>query len=340
MISFKLRRPLLLPLVPLYAAGLALKQRLRAGQNWLTSPVISIGSVSAGGAGKTPMTLLLAELLRRRSLAPAILTRGYKRGLDTIERVDPAGDAARFGDEPLLMARRSVAPVYVGSDRYLAGLLAERDANRPIVPLLDDGFQHGRLGRDADIVLLTQYDVDDMLLPAGDLREPLAGLRRADIVVLREEEAQLADSLHRFVDTRRPPAVWIVRRSLSFPTGSALSKRPLVFCGIARPEGFATMLRAERCEPVEIALFNDHHAYTEGEIDTLVSHAQRTNADGFVTTEKDAVKLSPGMRARLEAIGPVVVPRLDVHLADEDAAIDRLLALVMERQHRRLKLKP
>ncbi len=329
------RRPLLLPLVPLYGAGVALAQRLRGTQDWLPEPVISVGSISAGGAGKTPMTLLLAELLRTRGLAPQILTRGYKRGSDEVERVNPDGFAARFGDEPLLLARRSGVPVYVGSDRYRAGLMAEgaAPAHSGVIHLLDDGFQHRGLGRDAEIVLLTQRDVDDVLLPAGDLREPLSALRRADVIVLREEEASLATALHRHVNEQRPPAVWIVRRSLSLP--AALPKRPLVFCGIARPEGFVAMLP---CKPVEIVAFADHHTYRERDIERLVARARQTGADGFVTTEKDAVKLNDAMGARLESVGPLAVPRLEVQLAGEDAAMDRLLALVMERHRRRLKL--
>jgi tetraacyldisaccharide 4'-kinase len=192
----------LLPLAPLYGAALTVKRRLfQLGwlkQHRLQNPVISVGSVSAGGAGKTPMVLMLARTLRHRDYNVKILTRGYKRSSSNTARVEPFDDAAWHGDEPVLLAQRSGVPVYVGADRYKAGVMAEQaePSERLVVHLLDDGFQHRRLARDVDIVLLTQADVEDSLLPAGNLREPLAALAAADVVVLREEEA---DSLRSVV---------------------------------------------------------------------------------------------------------------------------------------------
>ena len=114
-----------------------------------------------------------------------------------MERVDPEGEAARFGDEPLLIARAAGVPVYVGASRYEAGLLAERDANERGIHLLDDGFQHRRLARDLDIVVLHASDFEETLLPAGRLREPLASLRRASVVVLRAEDRALEAELRK-----------------------------------------------------------------------------------------------------------------------------------------------
>src|SRR5258708_14977244 len=122
------RRPWLLPLAPLYAAALAMKRRLfQMGwlkQKRLESPVISVGSVSAGGAGKTPMVLLLARMLRHRGYAVRILTRGYKRRAEATSRVEPFDDPAWQGDEPVLLAQRSGVPVFAGADRYQAGVMA------------------------------------------------------------------------------------------------------------------------------------------------------------------------------------------------------------------------
>src|SRR5271170_8271695 len=212
------RRPWLLPLAPLYGAVLAMKRHFfRWGwlkQNRLASPVISVGSVSAGGAGKTPMVLMLAKTLRHRGYAVRILTRGYRRGSALTTRVEPFDDAAWHGDEPVLLAQQSGVPVYEGADRYEAGVLAERNepSEKLVVHLLDDGFQHRRLARDVDIVLLTQADVEDTLLPAGNLREPLSALAKADVVVLREEEE---DSLRSVVAglsrANKKPAIWVVR---------------------------------------------------------------------------------------------------------------------------------
>src|SRR5882757_4717240 len=313
------RRPWLLPLVPVYAAALGLKERLfeRDPARRLVHPVVSVGSLSAGGAGKTPVVQALAGLLLRRGFSVDVLSRGYGRGATEVERVDPAGNALRFGDEPLLLARETGARVYVGADRYAAGLLAENEApGGRLVHLLDDGFQHRRLARAIDIVLLTQRDVEDHLLPAGNLREPLKRMRRADFVVLREEEAAvLLPVVARLVGDRA--AVWVIRRELGF-SEAAVPSRPVAFCGIARPESFFGMLAAVDCVPVETIAFGDHHVYRKRDLDRLIECARQSGADGFVTTEKDAVKFSETMRQRLEEIGPVQVAKLTVAFVEEE----------------------
>jgi tetraacyldisaccharide 4'-kinase len=341
----KVRRPLLLPLTSLYAAALALKRRLFTWgwlkRNRLKSPVISVGSVSAGGAGKTPVVLMLAGILRHRGYAVRILTRGYKRDSKMTTRVEPFDDARWHGDEPVLLAQRSGVPVYAGPDRYQAGAMAEdaEPSKRQVVHLLDDGFQHRRLARDVDIVLLTQEDVEDTLLPAGNLREPLSAVAQADVVVLREEEA---DSLRSVVaglsGGKVGPAIWVIQRRLSLGEGGevALPTMPFAFCGIARPENFTKMLAAQGYEAVETMAFPDHHAYEEEDIARLLQEARRVEANGFVTTEKDAVKLTPIMRDRLETIGPIVVARLCVELLEEKESLEQLVAMVgrLERRKR------
>jgi tetraacyldisaccharide 4'-kinase len=328
----------------LYGAALAIKEQLfRWGwlkQKRLASPVISVGSVSAGGAGKTPVVLMLALVLRQRGYAVRILTRGYMRSSVVTTRVEPFDDAARLGDEPVLLAQRSGVPVYEGADRYLAGVMAERNepSEKLVVHLLDDGFQHRRLVRDVDIVLLTQEDVEDTLLPAGNLREPLSALAKAEIVVLREEEA---DSLRTVVaglsGPKSAPAIWVIRRTLSLGEGGdvALPTRPFAFCGIARPEGFRTMLAAIGYQPMDTIAFPDHHAYEDADIQRLQERARLVEANGFVTTEKDAVKLTPRMRDQLETIGPMVVARLSVELVDEQESVAQLIAMVGRLDRRR-----
>jgi tetraacyldisaccharide 4'-kinase len=341
----KVRRPLLLPLTSLYAAALALKRRLFTWgllkRNRLKSPVISVGSVSAGGAGKTPVVLMLAGILRHRGYAVRILTRGYKRDSKLTTRVEPFDDARWHGDEPVLLAQRSGVPVYAGADRYQAGAMAEdaEPSKRQVVHLLDDGFQHRRLARDVDIVLLTQEDVEDTLLPAGNLREPLSAVAQADVVVLREEEA---DSLRGVVaglsGSKVGPAIWVIRRRLSLGEGGevALPTMPFAFCGIARPENFTKMLAGQGYEAVETMAFPDHHAYGDEDVARLLQEARRVEANGFVTTEKDAVKLTPIMRDRLETIGPIVVARLCVELLEEKESLEQLVAMVgrLERRKR------
>jgi tetraacyldisaccharide 4'-kinase len=339
----EVKRPWLRPLVPFYGAVTG-GRRWLAGwglvrRRWLEGPVISIGSCSAGGAGKTPVVLLVTQLLMRRGYAAQILTRGYGRLSQAVERVNPEGDAAWYGDEPMLLARRSGAPVFVGADRYEAGLLAEQElpGEQIAVHVLDDGFQHWRLGREVDVVLLTREDLEDALLPAGNLRESLGALRHADVIVLREEELAWTETVTaRLRRGSRAPLVWIVRRRLRFLDGPKAAK-PLVFCGIARPAGFVVMLAQSGVEPADSVFFADHHAYDAADIGRLVEASRAAGADGFVTTEKDAVKLTDAMRTSLEVVGPVMVARLELQLADEKAAMDGMIARVkaMERRRRR-----
>jgi len=331
------RRSLLLPLAPLYGVVLAIKRELfKLGwlkQRRLQSPVISVGSVSAGGAGKTPVVLMLATMLRQRGYAVRILTRGYKRGSRGVARVEPFDDARWHGDEPVLLAQRSGVPVFVGAERYVAGVMAEQGepSERLVVFLLDDGFQHRQLARDFDIVLLTKEDVEDRLLPAGNLREPLAALAEADVVVVREEEEEeLREVVAELRGTKSKPAVWVIRRTLSLGEGGdvGLPTMPFAFCGIARPEGFTTMMKARGYEPVETMIFPDHHAYDERDVARLLERARLCEANGFVTTEKDAVKLTPILRDRLETVGQIVVARLNVELLGEKDALVQLVSTV------------
>jgi len=340
----KTRRPLLLPLAPLYGAALAIKRRLfQLGwlkQRHLESPVISVGSISAGGAGKTPMVLMLARIFRHRGYAVRILTRGYKRGSSATMRVEPFDDAAWHGDEPVLLAQRSGVPVYEGADRYEAGVMAEQNepTEKLVVHLLDDGFQHRQLARDVDIVLLTRADVEDTLLPAGNLREPLSALAQADVVVLREEEATTLRSVVAGLSAAgRAPLIWVIRRSLSLGEGGdvELPSKPFAFCGIARPENFTKMLAAQGYEPMDTMIFPDHHAYDDGDIHRLLNRARQVGANGFVTTEKDAVKLTPITQDHLETVGPVVVARLTVELLNEQESLSQLFTLVGRLDRRR-----
>ncbi|HTH52773.1 MAG TPA: tetraacyldisaccharide 4'-kinase [Edaphobacter sp.] len=337
------RRDWLIPLVPLYGAVVVAKRRMYElgwrRTNRLPSPVISVGSVSAGGAGKTPMVAMLAGILRRRGYAVSILTRGYGRSSSLVERVEPYDDPGWHGDEPVLLAQRAGVPVFAGADRYRAGMLAEQDerGDRVAVHLLDDGFQHQRLARNVNIVMLTLEDVGDCLLPAGNLREPISAVSRADVVAVREEEAnQLKGTLDELQSMGNGFVVWRVRRSLSLAEGGeTLPTLPLAFCGIARPDNFTQMLKGSRYEPLDTVAFPDHHAYDERDMAKLLERARQKGANGFVTTEKDAVKLTPVLRERLEAVGPVIVARLQVDLVNEKEAMAELVGMVSELDRRK-----
>jgi tetraacyldisaccharide 4'-kinase len=289
----------------------------------LQGPVVSVGNLSVGGSGKTPFVLLLGELLTARGVKFDILSRGYGRRTRGVTLVDPGGPPREFGDEPLLLARRLGVPVIVGEDRYEAGRLTERNFG-PQLHLLDDGFQHRALARDFDIVLVTPEDARDRLLPAGRLREPLTSLSRADAVVLTS-----GASLESFPLNGK--MVWRVRRGIS---PARVPGRTVAFCGIARPQNFLLQLRAAGIEPVAQALYRDHHAYTERDVHDLLKLRQQSEAESFVTTEKDAINLG----GYLAALEPLAVVRVTMELADAANAVDTMLRMIEERRAGREKI--
>lgn len=288
---------------------------LRARQ--LRGAVISVGNISAGGSGKTPFVMLLGEMLRARGVKFDILSRGYGRTSRGVRLVDPGGLPQEYGDEPLLLARKLQVPVVVGEDRHAAGRFAEAKFGEQL-HLLDDGFQHRDLARDFDIVLVTPQDAQDKLLPAGRLREPLTALRRADAVVLASGASAESFPLNDKI-------VWRVRRGI---VPQNVPPRPVVFCGIARPQNFVLQLRAANIEPTAEAFYRDHHAYSEKDVRELLALREKSEAGGFVTTEKDAVNLG----GLLSALEPLAVVPVKMELADAANALDTMLARVEERR--------
>jgi tetraacyldisaccharide 4'-kinase len=285
----------------------------------LQGPVVSIGNLSTGGAGKTPFLLLLGELLKQRSILFDVLSRGYRRQTKGVALVDPSGTAQQFGDEPLLIARRLGVPVVVGEDRYEAGLYAEGNFG-PQLHLLDDGFQHRRLARDFDIVLLTPEDVHDSLLPTGCLREPLSSLDRADAVVL---SGNLSPESVPVPVKRR----WRVQRSLFAPQ---IKEASVAFCGIARPGPFFAQLKQAGLNIVATQSFRDHHAYHGPDIQRLVRLRDENRASAFVTTEKDAVNLGEQLRS----LGTVHVVPLRMELENANAVVNEILGQLGKRRKR------
>lgn len=302
--------------------------------------MVSVGNLSAGGAGKTPFVILLGELLKARGIKFDVLSRGYGRGSRGVLLVDPAGLPEQYGDEPLLIARRLQVPVIVGESRYEAGRFAEQKFGKQM-HLLDDGFQHRALARDFNILLLTPQDADDKLLPAGRLREPLSALRRADAVVLAsgasaqsfglEEKSPPFDRARATSLRRRHKYFWRLSLGLRFiwrvrrgiiPRN--IPARPIVFCGIARPQNFVLQLRAANIEPVAEAFYRDHHAYSEKDIRELLALKQKSEAGGFVTTEKDAVNLG----GYLAALEPLAVVPVKMELENAANALDTMLQVI------------
>src|SRR5712691_506237 len=247
--------------------------------------VISVGNLATGGSGKTPVVAAVAGLLRNRGERPAILTRGYGRREST-EGVLVVSDGervlepvSRSGDEPQLLARTvSGVPVLVSSDRYIAGVFAERQFG-VTVSILDDGFQHVQLERDIDLLLVSMSDLQERVLPSGHLREPLAAARFADALLVtgtEEDVAHVAGALGHQTAFRVVPkyADLVGRGLLASPPGGPDKARPpdervLAFAGIARPERFFNALRSLGYDVVREMTFRDHRWYTPADLDAI-----------------------------------------------------------------------
>ena len=312
------------PLSALYGAGVGLRNRLYDSgtlrTHKLQGPVVSIGSISVGGAGKTPFLIMLGELLKQRGIAFDVISRGYGRKSKGVRLVNPAGSPQEFGDEPLLIARKLGVPVIVGEDRYAAGQSAEKKFG-PQAHLLDDGFQHRRLARDFDIALITECDMNDTLLPSGRLREPLSSLTRASALAFIHDGS--AAQIPETGDAYR----WRVVRGIVVPETTNLY---FAFCGIARPAKFFTELGKAGVRVVATHAFRDHHAYTATDVELLFNLAQAGGATALVTTEKDAVNLGE-FADRLHPLHVVPVQMEFEALPDRESPVDLICAVLQRR---------
>ena len=303
------------------AARNALYDRGMVRARELDSPVVSVGNIRVGGAGKTPFTMMLGELLRKRGIVFDVLSRGYKRETTGVQVVNAAGSASDFGDEPLLIAKRLEVPVIVARQRYEAGKLGEARFQSQM-HLLDDGFQHRELARQFDIVLVDESDLSDKLLPSGRLREPASSLRRADVLVVPH-----GPQSERFSEFGKP--IWRVERRLYIPKDAP--KKPVVFCGLAKPDRFVADLRANGIEPACIVQFPDHHRYTRKDIEQIRWAMGRNGADGFLTTQKDLMNLGD----LVHQLTPIAIPILQAELFDAESCVDSMLETIAARRKRR-----
>jgi tetraacyldisaccharide 4'-kinase len=334
---------LLWPFTVPYAIGVSLKN-CAYDFRWLQSqklswPVISVGNLSVGGSGKTPVVCLLADRLSQRGWNVDILSRGYGRSSKNVARVDPTGTLEEFGDEPLLMARHGLS-VYVGSTRYHAGRLAEQEFSGNSVDshrlhILDDGFQHRKLARAVDIVLLRRADLDGLLLPADRLREPRSGLRRADICVLRTEDADLSEPVLKLMDQHgqasRYASVWVVQRRTTLPANATSTDSALAFCAIGDAAGFFDGLKHAGLTLQATIAFQDHHLYNRRDTSRLKAAARHSGANCFVTTEKDSMRLPGTLRSELESHGRLLIAGLELSLQEDKRCIDGLESLLQGR---------
>ncbi len=276
-------------LAKIYGAVIARRNRLYesgAKESFTVKPlVVSIGNIEAGGTGKTPATITLAAELNRRGHKVAVVTRGYGGKLKGPLKVEDDHSPAEVGDEALLMARALDLPVIKSPDRVAGANFAAEKYGAEII-VLDDAFQHRRIRRDLDIVLVSKDLKNENLLPAGHLREPLTSLERADFIIHTKDgqgknRGRLISEAFYDVQGRRLE-LEVVR-----------DKKILAVCGIGNPASFLDTLR-QNAAGIESITFRDHHRYTARDLKKI--HALAEKADFIVTTEKDMVKLD---RSRL-----------------------------------------
>jgi tetraacyldisaccharide 4'-kinase len=289
-IAPRLARGALLPASLLYEAGARLRDWRYSNQSGAVVepviPAVSLGNLTVGGTGKTPLAAWAASSLRERGGKPAILMRGY-------------GD-----DEPLVHARLNPdVPVIADADR-IRGAMRARELGADCA-ILDDGFQHRRIARVSDWVLVAaeRWRDDLRMLPAGPLREPASALARADVLVITRKSASLAEAkelgarlgarFHQLgvaVCHLAPQAVIDARTGAQLPLAWLAGKRMTASAAVAAPDAFVAQVRAAGAEIDELP-FGDHHAFSDADVHSLVAAAGR--GDGLICTLKDAVKLAP-----------------------------------------------
>jgi tetraacyldisaccharide 4'-kinase len=296
-----------------YYLGYTIKKRhALKNQKRLPSKVISIGNITLGGTGKTPAVMALAEEAKKRGINPCILTRGYKgkaQGPCFVSTgKEPLLDESLAGDEAFLMAvKLRGIPVIKGKDRYKAGMFAIQNlASQPLF-ILDDGFQHWKLYRDKNILLLDNALPfgNGKLLPLGTLREPVKAIVRADIIVITKtaignqhplednliKEIRLYNKEAHIFTAEHIPKKFMTRDDDTMPLEWAKGKSFFGFCGIGDPQSFKKTLLSIDIPLTGFRAFRDHHRYSQKDIQSIVTAASRSGAEWIVTTEKDIMRL-------------------------------------------------
>ena len=304
---------LLLPLAWIYGAVIRHKNtKFDEAENPSRSDqlVFSVGNITVGGTGKTPLTIRLVKDLQSLQRKPAVLSRGYGRKSQEIVSVQEAMQNQTFldetGDEPALMAGQLPGvPILVGANRNVS--LKAATERWPVDTLvLDDAMQHRQCARDVEIVVIDAMNPfgNGWLIPAGPLREPLSELKRADAIVLsRCDQARHIDALEREIRKRtdapifrsaHQPQYWIhLRDRQTHPIGIHKKKFVYAFAGIGNPKTFQITLKSLGLEVIHFRKFPDHYAYTQKDLIEIYNQAQKMGALTIVTTEKDGVKIRP-----------------------------------------------
>ena len=319
-------------------------------QKKLDATVISVGNLTLGGAGKTPMADYIARYLKSEGHSVAVLTRGYARessGMRVLN--DPSADSVaagsyrEFGDEPLMLARSlSDIPIIVDKDRYKAGRWVESEFGSEVL-VLDDGYQHLALARDLNILLIDATDPlgGFEMLPFGRLREPLYGIKRADAIIITRADRPFdqgqTQAIIKYYCGDRVPVMYFysaITKLRHLATGEVYDSADLagwnvaVACGIGNPQAFAEDILQIGINIVSENFFADHHAFQQEDLDRLTRDARDAGADAIVTTEKDAVRLEGLTHGDV----PIYAAQLELQSDDEVRLKSLLLRTVSSRQ--------
>jgi tetraacyldisaccharide 4'-kinase len=334
---------LLTPSAWMYSLALRLRAQLYQMDilktHHLPRPVVSIGNITVGGTGKTPVTAYIARFLLAQGCRVAVLSRGYGGALEGQTCIVSDGaaimlSARECGDEPYLLA--STVPglmVVIGTDRYAAGQLAMQQLS-PDIFLLDDGFQHLRLHRNLNILLLdfVRPFGNNVTLPAGILREPSSALRRADLMIFTRapEGATItvdAGGIPACVSSHTIADLLPLGSHTPIPFSRCKGNKVLAFAGIADPESFFAGLRTAGLHLVHCLNLPDHVVYDKERCDEIAEAMRESGADLLVTTEKDGVKLK-GLSQ--ECASRTVLARLELTI-DDPAHLKGLLTNLLQR---------
>jgi len=321
----------------LYKKGLLQSKRLPC-------PVISIGNLTVGGSGKTPMTIYVAELIKHLGYGVAIVSRGYKGQAEKVGGVVSDGRITymgpdKAGDEPFMIAQRlKTVPVIVGQNRFKAGRLAIQEF-KPDVLLLDDAFQHLKLDRDIDLVLLDSKKPfgNTYLFPRGTLRETASALLRGDAVIFTRSDVgkpAALDQIKRVVP-RKPvfhsfhtPYIYKIVTGNSLQSIDRLNisskydfdifkgNRVFAFSGIASNDDFRRTIDSFTCKLIKFSGFPDHHPYSNRELDEIVKSAMDLSAEFIFTTEKDYVRIAHRIKWPIH----LVIVGIEISFGENDMA--------------------
>lgn len=298
----------------------------------LDTKVVSIGGLAMGGVGKTPVVAHLAERIEAAGKCAAILTRGYGRE-DAAAVIVPRGGSAAVsstGDEAQLLLRGGHAHLGIGADRTAVGRLMEAQLH-PDVFLLDDGFQHARLKRDVDIVLIDALDpLGGGVFPLGRLREPFENIARADVVlVTRVEAGQSIAGIERLIRRHNKTAPiyrcrMVPREWARFGGGTKAFSRVGAFCALGSPNAFWNSLEESGVEVAFRQAFRDHHRYSLADLERLVALGSAQSAEALVTTEKDIMNLPEGAGKALGSFALYEL-KLGVEIEGEEDLLRRIV---------------